>query len=173
MMIAIGKSAVSAACGTVLRSIQIQFRGKHRLLAAFDFDNTIINGDCYEAVGGLLNQPPETTEKLTNLIKERNWIKYMQSVLTLMREQGVNSTEMLQHVRQLPEVPGMMCLLRRLANKSSIDMCILSDANSLLITEWLKANKLDDIFTAIYTNPVRVGNDGYLQVSSVGLLMNC
>ncbi|KAL7744234.1 hypothetical protein ACLKA6_009198 [Drosophila palustris] len=169
-MIAIGNS-VSAVYGTVLRRIQI--RGKHRLLATFDFDNTIINGDCYEAVGSLLNQPQETTEKLTSLIKERNWIIYMQSVVKLMHEQGVNSTEMLQQVRHLPEVPGMMCLLRRLANKSSIDMCILSDANSLFITEWLKANKLGDIFTAIYTNPARVGNDGYLQVDPYEQQTHC
>jgi len=165
MMFAI-RNYAAIMCGTILRSFQI--RAKHRLLATFDFDNTIIDGDCYEAVGELLRQPQETTEKLRKLVEERKWMQYMQCVLSLLhQQQNVSVTEIVQRVRQLPEVPGMMCLLRQLAKDSSIDMCILSDANSYLITEWLKANQLANIFTAIFTNPARVCLNGFFQVSDV------
>lgn len=165
-MFAIGRNCVAVVCSRVLRSFQI--RGKHRLLATFDFDNTIIDGDCYEAVGELLKQSHENSEKLCKMIEEREWIKYIRSVLNLLhQQQDVSVNEIVQRVRQLPEVPGMMCLLRQLGNSATIDMCILSDANSLLITEWLKANNLANIFAAIFTNPARVCQDGFLQVSDV------
>lgn len=170
MMIAIG-NYVRVVCGRVLRRFQI--RGKHRLLATFDFDNTIINGDCFEAVGELL-KPEEKTYKLRELIKEYGWIHYLRRVLSLLHEQqGLGVTQIVPHVRQLPEVPGMKCLLHRLAAHSSVDMCILSDANSYFIDEWLLANRMTSIFPVIYTNPAKVRDDGYLLVDPYEQQTHC
>ncbi|EDW66392.2 pyridoxal phosphate phosphatase PHOSPHO2 [Drosophila virilis] len=147
---------------------------KERLLATFDFDKTIIDVDSYQVLSQLLS-PEQRTEQLFALIHNSDWLTFIQRVLRLLQlEQCLSAAQIGQHTRRLPPVPGMLHLLRRMERYPALDMCIVSDANSYMIGEWLAAHGLEHIFKAgIHTNPVTVQPDGQLLVEPYELQTHC
>ncbi|XP_023169054.2 pyridoxal phosphate phosphatase PHOSPHO2 [Drosophila hydei] len=133
-------------------------RSKHRVLVTFDFDKTIIDEDSYVALLRLLAPEYHRKKQLQSLINDSRWLEYLERVLHLLqRKQHLSAAQIAKSVRKLKPVPGILNLLRRLEHNKVVDMCILSDANSFFITEWLAAYDLDCTFQAgVYTNPVCV-----------------
>ncbi|ALC49025.1 CG14212 [Drosophila busckii] len=90
----------------------------------------------------------------------------MQQVLeTLHQQHGIGAAKIAQQVREVPAVPGILGLLRRLAaQRAHIDMHIVSDANSFFIEHWLEAHQLTNIFAGVHTNPASVDCNELLQI---------
>lgn len=135
-----------------------------RILAAIDFDKTIVARDSYLVVSELL--PAEKRgKKLDDLVKRCGWMTYIETVLKqLYTEHKVDSTAVGRCVRLIEPVPGMMRLLRQLAGMPQLDMCIISDSNSYFIDEWLRDRGIADLFCAVFTNPACVQSSGELLV---------
>lgn len=131
---------------------------KDRVLVTFDFDKTIIEEDSYVALFRLLSPQHQHTEHLQTLIDGSRWLEYLEHLLRLLqREQHLSSVQIAQSIRKLKPMPGILHLLRRLEQCETVDLCILSDANSFFIKEWLAAHGLECSFRAgIYTNPACV-----------------
>ncbi|XP_034101453.2 uncharacterized protein LOC117566078 [Drosophila albomicans] len=137
-----------------------------RLLASFDFDHTILNGDCYETIESFLD-PRYNRDELHSLKAQFGWMTYIECLLGILQEQGVRVEEITESVRKLRTMPGMECLLRRLEKRPETDLCIISDANSYFIRQCLEANDLSDIFppSRIFTNTANVLENGKLQLA--------
>ncbi|EDV92240.1 pyridoxal phosphate phosphatase PHOSPHO2 [Drosophila grimshawi] len=148
------------------------YRRSKRLLATFDFDKTIIEVDSYKALSHLL-APEQRTDQLQVLIHKSGWIVYIRRVLQLLQHRRLSAVQIGQFVRQLPAVPGMLQLMRRIGTQSSTQMCIVSDANHYFIGQWLAAHGLAEIFDAIYTNPAVVQPDGSLLVEPYEQQTHC
>ncbi|KAH8270945.1 hypothetical protein KR044_002661, partial [Drosophila immigrans] len=153
-----------------------QRRGNHqRMLASFDFDHTILAGDCYETIEALL-EAKQHREELHELRAQYGWMAYIERLLCMLQqEQGLRPDEIVASVRKLRPMPGMPELLRRLAGRPETDMCIISDANSYFIEQCLDANDLTDIFdaTSIFTNSASLADDGKLEVAPFEQQSHC
>ncbi|KAH8396385.1 hypothetical protein KR222_009564, partial [Zaprionus bogoriensis] len=134
-----------------------------RSLAAFDFDQTIIQNDSYLAVSRLLTQ--EISHECPDETGANCWMLYIRRVLKmLLHQEQLNAQHIGEKVRCLAAVPGMMRLIRQLAMVPGMEMCIMSDANCFFITEWLDAHGIGDIFKRVYTNPSSIQEQGELIV---------
>ncbi|XP_017109797.2 pyridoxal phosphate phosphatase PHOSPHO2 [Drosophila bipectinata] len=136
----------------------------NRILAAVDFDKTIVERDSYLTISELL--PAEKRgKKLEDLVARHGWTSFIETVLKqLFCEHKVDSTAVGRCVRLMEPVPGMVRLLRRLARVPALDLCIISDSNSYFIGEWLRDRGIEDLFHAVYTNPGCVQASGELLV---------
>ncbi|KAH8298595.1 hypothetical protein KR018_003674 [Drosophila ironensis] len=125
----------------------------NRILAAFDFDRTIVERDSYLTVCELL--PAEKRgQKLHDVILKRGWIAFICQVLEqLFSEHKMDARAVGRCVRAMAPVPGMLRVLRRLARHPSVDLCIVSDSNSFFIDEWLQEYALEHLMHEVYTNP--------------------
>ncbi|XP_017137630.1 pyridoxal phosphate phosphatase PHOSPHO2 [Drosophila miranda] len=139
---------------------------ENRVLVAFDFDKTIIQQDSYLAVSQLL--PGERRNMaLLEILPKFGWQIFINRVLQLLHEDhqlDSRATAVGQQVRSIPAVPGMLHLMRCLDRNPTVDMCIISDANSFFICEWLESYGIRSLFTDIVTNPGCVQADGKLLV---------
>ncbi|XP_016995201.2 pyridoxal phosphate phosphatase PHOSPHO2 [Drosophila takahashii] len=134
-----------------------------RILAAIDFDKTIVQQDSYLAVSQLL--PASQNKELQQLIPRCGWLGFIGRVLQLLHsEYKVDSVAVGRRVRRLQAVPGMLRVLRRLARHSRVDLCIVSDANSFFIGEWLREYAIECLFAGVFTNPACVQASGELLV---------
>ncbi|XP_017066928.1 pyridoxal phosphate phosphatase PHOSPHO2 [Drosophila eugracilis] len=134
-----------------------------RILAAIDFDKTIIEQDSYVAVSQLL--PPKQCKELVNLIPKSGWLGFISRVLQLLHsEHKVNYASVGMRVRHLQAVPGMLRVLRQLARNPEVDLCIVSDANSFFIEEWLKQYAIECLFAGVFTNPACIQASGEVLV---------
>ncbi|XP_017110833.1 pyridoxal phosphate phosphatase PHOSPHO2 [Drosophila elegans] len=134
-----------------------------RILAAMDFDKTIVQQDSYLAVSQLL--PSQQRQQLQELIPKSGWLEFMARVLQLLHaEHKVNSASVGRLVRRLPAVPGMLRVVRLLAKHPQVDLCIVSDANSFFIGEWLREYDIEDLFTGVFTNPACLQSSGEVLV---------
>lgn len=131
-----------------------------RSLTALDFDQTIIQQDSYLAVSRLLTQRLNRDQ-----MPNDSWMVYIRHVLKmLLLHEKIDSKVIGEKVRQLPPVPGMMRLLRRLSHVPEMEMSIISDANCFFITEWLDAHGIRTYFQHIFTNSATVLDSGELRV---------
>ncbi|KAH8287246.1 hypothetical protein KR054_004723, partial [Drosophila jambulina] len=144
-----------------------------RFLAAIDFDKTIVHQDSYLAVSQLLPCAQRARE-LQELIPRCGWLTFISRVLEeLHGKHGICSAAVGKCVRQMEAVPGMLRVVRRLAMNPAVDLCIVSDANSFFIGEWLNEYGIEDLFASLYTNPAVVQADGSLLVLPHGEQTDC
>ncbi|XP_022219561.2 pyridoxal phosphate phosphatase PHOSPHO2 [Drosophila obscura] len=140
--------------------------GEHvgsRILVAFDFDKTIIEQDSYLVVSQLL--PKERRNmSLLEMIPKFGWQIYINRVLHLLHEEHKldSRTAVGQQIRRIPAVSGMLHLMRCLNRTPTVDMCIISDANTFFINEWLESYGISCLFTDIKTNAACVQANGSL-----------
>ncbi|KAH8421456.1 hypothetical protein KR009_008310 [Drosophila setifemur] len=137
----------------------------NRILAAIDFDRTIVEHDSYLAVSELLPADKRTKE-LKDMIRNQSWLAFIVRVLELVHcEYKKDSpTRVSDSVRRLQAVPGMLRVLRRLSRHPSLELCIVSDSNSFFICQWLMEYAIEHLFQAVYTNPACVQASGEVLV---------
>lgn len=130
-------------------------------LAAFDFDNTVVFGNTDTIVRDIIRSkiPPEVQE----LVKTEGWTRYMEEIFRILHQNKVSHEKILQTIRQIPEVPGFVKLLKSL-HQANFDLIIISDSNSEFIREWTEAHHINEIFTEIYTNPACFLDKGLLTI---------
>ncbi|KAH8342820.1 hypothetical protein KR059_000488 [Drosophila kikkawai] len=135
-----------------------------RILAAIDFDKTIVQQDSYLAVSQLLPSAQRSRE-LQELIPQCGWLTFISRVLQeLHSEHKIGSSAVGKCVRHMEAVPGMLRVVRRLATNPAVDLCIVSDANSFFIGEWLKEYAIEDLVASVYTNPASIEANGELLI---------
>ncbi|CAH1724894.1 probable phosphatase phospho2 [Aphis gossypii] len=123
-----------------------------KMLAVFDFDHTIIDGNSDVEAIGLINP--------TSLIPDRkifpnNWTQYMQRIFDVLKTNEILAEQIINVVTSMRPNYGMPKLMRAL-NENNFDVIVASDSNSLFIYNWLKHNKLTDVVSCIYTNPATI-----------------
>ncbi|XP_034230946.1 pyridoxal phosphate phosphatase PHOSPHO2-like [Thrips palmi] len=129
-----------------------------KLLIAFDFDHTIIDGNSDTVVRQLLQtKPPEC--KLAE-----SWTTYMQNVFNLLHQEGATESLYLDTIANIPPTPGMMDLLQFLDNPE-VEIIIISDSNSIFIQTWLDNVKLSDSVHSVYTNQAVFDSSGLLNIT--------
>jgi len=131
-------------------------------LVVFDFDHTLV--DCNTDVeiqklcpGGKL--PDDLKEKM----RKMEWTDFMQEVFDCLHQNGVTPDEIRKLIRSLPfmtEVTQMMDVLK----SQSSEIIIISDANSVFISELLDAANLTSYITKVFTNPAYFDDAGKLRV---------
>lgn len=137
------------------------------MLAVFDFDQTIINGDSDAAARGLIDPP--------NLIPDRqnfpDWTQYMQQVFNTIKNINISAEKILDVVSSLNPIVGMPEVMKEFY-KNNVEIIVASDSNSLFIHNWLKRNKLSRIISCIYTNPAEIV-DGLIKIEPYTLQRTC
>ncbi|KAH8235637.1 hypothetical protein KR032_004524 [Drosophila birchii] len=135
-----------------------------RILAAIDFDKTIVQQDSYLVVSQLL-PTAQRAKELQKLIPKCGWLNFISRVLAeLHGEHQICSATVGNCVRHMEAVPGMLRVMRRLALNPALDLCIISDANSFFIGEWLCEYGVEELFASVYTNPAMVQATGEVVV---------
>ncbi|XP_015366727.1 PREDICTED: probable phosphatase phospho2 isoform X1 [Diuraphis noxia] len=124
------------------------------MLAVFDFDHTIVDGNSDVVAIDLINP--------TSLVPNRkdfpnNWTQYMQRVFDIIKTIEIPAEQIIDVVSLMRPNDGMPKLIRTLY-ENNVDIIVASDSNSLFIDNWLKHNKLSDIVSSIYTNPALIVN---------------
>ncbi|XP_043256021.1 pyridoxal phosphate phosphatase PHOSPHO2-like [Colletes gigas] len=134
----------------------------HSVLVAFDFDHTITNDNTDVVARKLLPQ-----EKLTDSVKElcrsSGWIAYMAKIFELLHSNCIDIKQIERAIVNIPPVPGIEKLLREL-HSNGCEIIIISDSNTLFISDWLKSKKLDHIITQVFTNPAKLDDNGVIRL---------
>lgn len=140
-------------------------------LVVFDFDHTLL--DCNTDVEvRKLSPGGELPEELKRRCKSIEWTDFMQEVFDYLHDQGVTSQQIKEFIRALPFTPGLKTMLNTLTNEGA-EMIIISDANSVFISELLMAADITKHFKEVFTNPAVFDETGRLTVSPFSHQTEC
>jgi pyridoxal phosphate phosphatase PHOSPHO2 len=134
-----------------------------RLLMAFDFDHTIINDNSDIVVRNMLGQTP-VPENVKQLHRTDGWTTYMQQIFRLVQGKGVSQEQIRAAVQSIPYTPGMDSLLNSLHKRGNCEVIIISDSNSVFISDWLEGASASHIVHRTFTNPAWYDEEGQLQI---------
>uniref|UniRef100_A0A8C4NIL8 Phosphoethanolamine/phosphocholine phosphatase 1 n=1 Tax=Eptatretus burgeri TaxID=7764 RepID=A0A8C4NIL8_EPTBU len=133
----------------------------HKILLAFDFDHTIVDGNSDTWITGCLPDPLPATLK-QNYIKGQ-WTNYMRKVLAYLDDSGVTVGKLKARLKEMQLVEGMAELLCWLAKEHNrFDVVLVSDSNSLFIDWILQRAGLQHVFGHIFTNPATIDACGHV-----------
>lgn len=126
------------------------------LTLAFDFDNTVIasNSDTViprTADGGA--HAAAFDKGLNAFGSGESWTKFMDSSLATMAANGATVEAITAAAREITIEPVFADALREIAAMPNTQLLIISDANTLFISEIIAANDLEVVFDPIITNP--------------------
>ncbi len=144
------------------------------MIAAFDFDNTIIpvNSDTYinklvksrRELSDLTHIYPHHVEEIGDI---NGWTARMQAVFDFMhKEYNITEKDFTECLNEIEIEESMKKLLRALKEKD-YRLVIISDANTIFIETILRQNGLADLFDmnkSIYTNKAFFDQNGRLNV---------
>lgn len=136
---------------------------KIRRLVAFDFDHTVVNDNTDVVVRDLLDKKFITPE-IQQLHKDGLWTVYMQKIFHILHANGFTKAQIKSTIEAMPEVPGLIKLIRQLHASSTSDVIIISDSNSKFIKYWCDFNGITECIKTIFTNPAEFDDDGLLQI---------
>uniref|UniRef100_UPI00358F9FE1 pyridoxal phosphate phosphatase PHOSPHO2-like isoform X1 n=1 Tax=Myxine glutinosa TaxID=7769 RepID=UPI00358F9FE1 len=133
----------------------------NKILLAFDFDHTIVDGNSDTWITGCLPDPLPVTLK-QDYIKGQ-WTNYMRKVLAYLNDSGVTVGKLKARLKEMQLVEGMAELLCWLASEHDrFDVILVSDSNSLFIDWILQRVDLQHVFGHIFTNPATVDACGHV-----------
>ncbi|XP_046397208.1 pyridoxal phosphate phosphatase PHOSPHO2-like [Ischnura elegans] len=133
-----------------------------RLLAAFDFDHTIIEGNSDVVVKDLLPKE-KLTEDVRKLYKSDGWTAYMRRIFQLLHESKFSQAEVLSAVRKIPFTSGMKELVKWLHDMNG-EIIIISDSNSVFIDDYLRNSSIANCVTKVFTNPAVFNESACLEI---------
>lgn len=134
---------------------------KHTLVA-FDFDHTVVDDNTDAVARNLL--PKDALISAEEVYKETDsWTLYMREIFKCLYEMNVSKQELVSAIQNIKPINDMDNLIKRL-NKDRYEGIIISDSNSVFISEWLKFNNLDNFFRKIITNPAWFDDSGLLNI---------
>lgn len=134
---------------------------KKKILVAFDFDHTIIDGNSdieitHLCPGGKV--PKEIKAKYSS----RSWTNYMASIFRYLHEHGKVASDMEKTICGIPLTEGMPELMEYL-KQEPFEVIIISDSNSVFIDYSLKQHGWGFI-KSVYTNPALFDENGLLKI---------
>ncbi|KAM6177747.1 pyridoxal phosphate phosphatase PHOSPHO2 [Rhynchocyon petersi] len=135
-----------------------------KILLAFDFDSTVIDGN---SDTWIVQCAPgkKLPIQLQDSYQKGFWTEFMGKVFKYLGEKGIREAEMKRAVISIPFTPGMVELLTFIRkNRNKFDCIIISDSNSVFIDWVLQAANLRDVFDKVFTNPAAFDSNGCLTV---------
>jgi len=133
-----------------------------KILLAFDFDHTVMEGNTDVIVQELAG-PDGIPEEIKSLYKTTGWTEYMGQIFAHLHSNGVQQPMIENCMNGIPFVEGMKEMLFGL-NQDLFDVVIISDSNSFFINCILKHFGLSDRIQRVYTNPASFDDDGCLRI---------
>ena len=94
------------------------------LLAAFDFDNTIVNDNTDYVVRNLIAKD-KITDEVKKLYSSDGWTAFMQEIFHLLHADGVTPAQIRDVIVGIPVTPGMdtlLCQLKKL--NAEVSVCL-------------------------------------------------
>ena len=140
-------------------------------LVAFDFDHTITD-DNTDVVARKMLPREKLTDGVKDLFRSNGWIVYMRKIFQLLHDSSIDVKQIRNAIIGIPPVPGIEKLLREL-HSNGCEIIIISDSNTLFISEWLKNRKLDEVVAQVFTNPARVDESGMIKVDMYHVQESC
>ena len=129
-------------------------REKKDVLLCLDFDRSLTDWDCGERLCDAL--APELTSLLSQMESPANFIPATNAVLAEMHRRGISRDSIIRELHQMgsQEFPVSSAkLLHWAAEKSSsVEVCILSDCNSVFIGHVLKGAGVSSRISQVVTN---------------------
>jgi pyridoxal phosphate phosphatase PHOSPHO2 len=131
-------------------------------LAVLDMDGTIQDAVSDLVVRDLLNANL-ISDEIKQLHKSTGFVKYMQMIFKLVHLNGVLPDDIIQAIKVIPEVPGMINCIRTLSIHN-FDIVIISDSNTELIKIWTDHNNITPLIHSIFANPAAFNDKGLLEL---------
>ncbi|KAF4524345.1 hypothetical protein B566_EDAN015898 [Ephemera danica] len=103
-------------------------------------------------------------ESVKQLYRTDGWTAYMQSIFKLVQANGVSQEQIKEAIQNIPHTPGMESLLDSLHKRGDCEVIIISDSNSVFISDWLQNASADHIVSKTFTNPAWYDEEGQLQI---------
>jgi len=121
-------------------------------LFALDFDHTIINLNSDHEFPKLIDAP--LPEYISKRDKDMPFVEFMNSVFQFLHTKNVSIVDLKEFIKKMEPTKGMVSLLSSLVmykqsqegkrnDRVKVKLLVISDANDLTISEWLKAQILD------------------------------
>ncbi len=124
-----------------------------KYLAAFDFDHTIVNDNSDIVARNLIPKSYKIPDKVTELYNaQHGWNQYMAEIFKILHEMNVTKNDIVTAITSIPEVPGIIELIKYLVAKN-FDVIIISDSNMEFIQCWCEANGINKLISMVYSNP--------------------
>lgn len=133
-----------------------------RILVALDFDHTIVD-DNTDIVARELVPSAKIPPDVNNLYKSDGWTSYMGKIFELLHENGVTREKIHSAICNIPVTPGVDALLKFLHSKQC-EAIIISDSNSVFISDWLRSSLLDITVQSVFTNPAHYDDNDCLRI---------
>jgi pyridoxal phosphate phosphatase PHOSPHO2 len=148
----------------------------HRIckVAAFDFDNTIINFNSDTYINKLIDSGKKIKfpNEIEILRDTHGWTQRMNAVFKYMLDvHKINKEIMINCIKEIQIEKPMLDLLGEL-NKNQFEIIIISDANSIFIETILKENGISEYISKIYTNPAHFDDNDCLRVTPFNEIFN-
>ena len=123
-----------------------------KILAVFDFDHTLIELNT-DAEVQKLSPGGSLPQEVHSLRRSMGWTEFMQQVFTHLNKESVKSDEIKKFIRSLEFTPGAGELIRTLKEDLNAEIIIISDSNTLFISELLDESGLTGYFAQVFTHP--------------------
>lgn len=143
----------------------------HKLLAAFDFDHTIVD-DNTDTVAIKLVDRSVIPESVQQLYRNDGWTAYMQAIFELLAKNSIDKPTITEAILDIKPVSGMCELVTELVDDYNFDAIIISDSNTYFINTWLEKHKMETYFKQVFSNPAQFV-DGTLKLKMYHLQDHC
>ncbi|KAL1924986.1 uncharacterized protein VTP21DRAFT_4640 [Calcarisporiella thermophila] len=132
----------------------------HRVLALFDFDWSLVEGDTDKQT---ISLSPASAAKQLELSGTVQWTDLQHELLGEMHEQGITKVDIENALKLMVMEPDMLEALHIL-HTAGVEMVIISDSNTFYIDTILKHYNIAHYFSKIITNPAHFDASGRLCV---------
>lgn len=133
-------------------------------MAAFDFDHTIVNDNSDIVARDLIPKTFTIPDDVKSLYSSDNgWTQYMAEIFKILHEFNIPKNEITAAITAIPEVPGIVELLRNLVDMN-FEIIIISDSNVEFIRCWCEAKGITNLIEKIYSNPASFNEQGLLTI---------
>lgn len=133
-----------------------------RILAAFDFDHTIVDKNSDIVIQQLI--PDGSIPDDTYAMHDKCWVDFMGALFKHMHSIGITKDNFATCLCSMELTSGMKELLEWL-HENQAEIIIISDANMYFIETILTRKALLHTVSHIYTNPAYFDDSGCLRVS--------
>ncbi|XP_063230893.1 pyridoxal phosphate phosphatase PHOSPHO2-like [Bacillus rossius redtenbacheri] len=133
------------------------------ILAAFDFNNTIVNGDSLQTIVelGASRSLPDVKSNYTFTMDAVSFTQTM--IRGLQESKGITAEHIRQALRKLPLTSGLDAVLRLLKSRDC-EVIIISDLMTVAIDDWLSGSEVSSLVDRVYANPAHYDADGYIVI---------
>ena len=142
-----------------------------KVLAVFDFDQTIVDENC-DIVIQELAPDGFVADDFYEAHSEYSWPDYMGAFFRYLHSIGMNSDNYKACLSKMQLTDGMNELLEFL-HDNNVEVIIISDANMYFIETILQSKGIQNLVSKIYTNPAHFNENQCLCLSYYHIQETC